>query len=140
MYFIEPYKSIGELILDCTQSEIEGVVGKGQVEKSKYIANMLVGYYDNGVKVEYQNGIVSFIGILISLCPAHLDFTFENKSYSEVLKYFKSYPGDIFGDDDIGIISEHLGISVYFYDSISQVGIFSKNIKDSFLNGLIKIT
>ena len=86
------------------------------------------GHYIGGITVSYKENLSCFIGILISLEPVHLNFNFLDKSYDEVMNYFKQYPGNIYIEgEDTSIISEHLGICTYFEDGLKEVAIFSQS-------------
>src|SRR5690348_7419303 len=137
MYLITPYMAIDKLILNSPTSEIEKILGSGNDKQSKYFPDIEIGKYAKGITVEYRKNLSCFIGVLISLEPVHLEFNFYNKSYDDVMNYFKSYPGDIYIEGgETSIISEHLGISTYFEDGLKEVGIFSKSYREEFVKGL----
>jgi len=127
MYLIYPYKSIGSITLNSSPSEIEQILGKSELSSNDFAPDYLTGYYLGGVAVSYKENAACYIGCIIQLCPTHLDFSFKDKTYSEVIDYFKIYPGNIYIEDEVSVISEFLGISTYFEDGIKEVAIFSNN-------------
>jgi hypothetical protein len=140
MYLIEPYKSIGKLNLNSNPSEIEKILGEAEMKSSEYAPGYITGHYINGITVSYNENSACYIGVIISLFPVHLNFSFSNKSYQEVLNYFKQYPGDIYSEGgDTSLVSEFLGISAYFEDGIKEAAVFSKNYFKSLISTFEKI-
>jgi hypothetical protein len=129
MYIIEPYKSINNLNLNSTPAEIEQILGKCDLEKNEYAPDYLTGFYQGGIIISYKDNLACYIGILIGLCPAHLEFNFLNKNYNDVMNYFKQYPGNIYIEEDVIILSDHLGISTYFEDGLKEVAIFLESYR-----------
>lgn len=136
MYIIEPYKSIGNLLLNSTPFQIGKLLGNASLNSSIYAPTYLTGIYRNGITVSYKDNLVVYIGVHIILNPIHLDFSFMGKSYTDVLNYFKVFPKCIYIENDVSIISEYLGIGIYFEDGIKEVSIFSENYGKEIMNGL----
>ncbi|MEO8111309.1 MAG: hypothetical protein ABI594_14800 [Ginsengibacter sp.] len=136
MYLIEPYKSIGILNLNMSTSEIEDILGNGNIKHSTYLPAIDIGNYINGIKIEYEKNLACYIGVLTSLTPVHLDFNFYDKSYLEVMQYFKRYQGNIYVEDEVSIVSDFLGISAYFEDGIKEVSIFTRSYGVEPIKGL----
>jgi len=135
-YIIRPYISIGEIELNAKIVEINSFLNK---EDSGIIAsdtNYITINYNLGITVSYLKGFSSFIGVTINLLPIHEEFSFIDKNYNEVINYFKKFPGKIHYEEDVGIISEFLGISVYFEDGIKEVGIFVKEYIEEMIIGM----
>lgn len=144
MYLITPYESIeglkGKLNLNSTPDEIEKILGKCDLKSNEYAPNYLTGFYTDGVTISYKENLACYIGILITLSPVHLNFNFVDKNYDEVMNYFKQYPGNIYIESDVGIVSESLGISTYFEDGLKEVAIFSKGYGEEIIKTLEIVT
>jgi hypothetical protein len=139
-YIIEPFKSINNLHLASTIAEVELLLGKFPLEHNPYTSDYFTGIYKDGITISYKEGLVCYIGVHTSLGPiVHSSFDFSNKSFLEIIAYFKKYSGDIFIEDEIAIVSEYLGISTYFEDGLKEVAIFSKSYSIDIIKGLEKI-
>ena len=140
MYLITPYESVeglkGKLNLNSTPDEIEKSFGKCDLKSNEYAPNYLTGSYPDGLTISYKENLVCYIGILITSSPVHHNFYFIDKNYDELMNYFKQYPGNIYIENDVGIVSEFLGISAYFEDGLKEVAIFSKSYGEEIIKTL----
>lgn len=141
MLLIIPYKSMGFVNLDSTISEIESLLGKGQVDYVDIEGEKFTNVsYKNGITVVFKNELSCFIGVAtgINICSLE-DFSFEGRSYDQILAYFKEKKGNIFHEDETMLISETLGISAFFEDGLKEVGMFTREYLTYLSEGLSEI-
>ena len=127
MVEVIPFESLGAVSLGQEATEVGlsvRLIGKRriidnneEVKKASYLPSYSVLFKDQ---------LVYYIAVTADLEPIHQQFSFKNKTFNEVLEYYRSFGGRVFVEDEVSIISDKLGISAYFEDDLAEISIMTR--------------